>query len=341
MRVADRSTARNYLKYLNKARSDYAATNERIASGNRFTKISDDVSSGSRVLQAKSDMYKVDKQLSNVKDINDELTTTENALSSIGDILNNAHGVIKKGQNGDKIGNESDRKIIAGELESMQKEMLAFLNTQYSSKYVMGGTNYESPPFTVDKDTNKLLYNGIAVDDIQKDTDGYFYMKEGVREEIPMDGDVYMDIGLGIKMSGPDVDPTTGFKISYSGLDIVGFGTDADGKSNNVYNTITEIVEKLKAGDVDGVSDADTKLTTLTDNFRANVTDIGAKTLFLGTMQGRLEKNVDSYTTKIFNLMGTNDAEEAANQSMNDYVLKAVIQMGARILPVSLMDYLR
>ena len=46
MRVADKTTQRNYLKYLNNARTDYAETNMKIASGNRFTKLSDDVSAG-------------------------------------------------------------------------------------------------------------------------------------------------------------------------------------------------------------------------------------------------------------------------------------------------------
>jgi hypothetical protein len=57
-------------------------------------------------------------------------------------------------------------------------------------------------------------------------------------------------------------------------------------------------------------------------------------------MEINLTATIDNYEEKIYNLMGTKDAEEATNQMMNDYVLKAVLQMGSKILPMSLMDFI-
>ena len=54
-----------------------------------------------------------------------------------------------------------------------------------------------------------------------------------------------------------------------------------------------------------------------------------------------MNNSIDSYKSRINTLMGIDDAEEVMNQSMNEYVLKAVIQMGAKLLPVTLMDFLR
>ena len=56
MRVADKTTQRNYLKYLNNARNDYAETNMKLASGNRFIKLSDDVSAGTRMLNSRVEL---------------------------------------------------------------------------------------------------------------------------------------------------------------------------------------------------------------------------------------------------------------------------------------------
>ena len=345
MRVADRSTARNYLTYLNKAKNDYAKTNERVASGVRFKDISEDVSAGSRVIRTKTDLYKAQKQLDNVKGVNEEMTTTENAMTDISDILTEIHNVKVTAAKSENAG-ASGRSVIAGEIKSLQQEILQFANTQYGKKYVFGGTNSYTAPFTQDKDTGKLLYNGVDVDSIQKDDAGYFYevtdpdTGDKVRKEIPMDGDVYMDVGLGIKMSGPNVDPDTGFLISFSGLDFLGFGTDTDGLSNNIFNILNEVRESIGTYDAEKLDAADDKLSKLTDGFRTHLTDIGARTGFLSTIEGRLSDTVDSYSRRISDLIGVNDAEEATNQSMNDYVLKAVLQMGSRILPVSLMDFL-
>ena len=92
---------------------------------------------------------------------------------------------------------------------------------------------------------------------------------------------------------------------------------------------------------MDHLKELDTRLVEQTDIFTANLTDIGARTKFLDTMQSRLEDEIDAYQKQVSNIMGINDAEESINQTMNDYVLKAVLSMGANIIPVSLMDYLK
>lgn len=372
MRVADRSTGRNYLKYLNNAKTDYAKTLERIASGNRFEKISEDVSSGARVLQARSEKYKVEKQLSNVKSINEEMDTMETAMTSIEDILLEIHPMVERAKNA--ATGDSGREALANEIKAMREEIIQFANTQYGNRYVFGGTNAShEAPFSADPDTGKLLYNGIDVDIIKQGEDGtYYYEKEGdfllddlgnpvldaegnpvlKKHEIPMDGDVFLDIGLGIRVNEgsvnlttgaemmPNVDPDTGFKISYSGLDLLGFGTNEEGVTNNIYNLLTEIENNIRNFNELELEKFDNHFVDRCDLFRANLTDMGAKTNFLDTMQSRLENSVDNYKIRINNLMGINDAEEATNQTMNEYVLKAVLQMGSVILPVSLMDFL-
>lgn len=375
MRVADRMTARNYLKYLHGARSAYADTLSRINSGKRFTKLSDDVSAGTRVLTTRTEMYKTEKHLNNVKAINEELTVTEECMQSISDIIGDVHKLVIRAKNDPT--STGGRKAIAQEMRGLRDEVLQFCNTQYGKRFVFGGTNMSSAPFTLDEN-GRALYNGVPMDEVQKDPDTgeFFYMKPPVQPSnkqpgdpgydpdvvpdpnlpnydpddpthqetkvsIPMDEDVYMDIGLGFKMKASEVQDTTAFKISYSGLDFLGFGTDEDGTSNNVYNIIHDIMTNIETYSQEELEEVDDRLTALSDKFRANLTDIGSKTNYLDTMQTRLQQTEDNQKIRIQNLMGIDDAEEATNQSMNDYVLKAVLQMGSRILPVSLMDYLR
>ena len=92
MRVADKTTQRNYLKYLNNARNDYAETNMKIASGNRFIKLSDDVSAGTRMLNSRVELFKSEKQLSNVQAINSEFKAVEDSMMSMNDVLNEIIG---------------------------------------------------------------------------------------------------------------------------------------------------------------------------------------------------------------------------------------------------------
>ena len=346
MRVADRSTTRNYLKQLNGAKNDYAKTANQIYTGNRFTQLSDDVSAGTRVLRTRMDQNKSLTHLGNVESVNSELTVAEDNMTSINDILAQVHSLAVKASNepNGEIGLES----IANEIKNLKEELLVFANAKYGEKYLFGGSNASfQAPFAEDDD-GRLTYNGIPVDDIQQKTDGsYFYNKEmddGTFEEtpIPMDEDVYMDIGLGIKMTESQIDGDSGFLISCSGLDFLGFGTDPEtGLSNNIFNVIKDLEESVREEDTELIGKLSTQLTTRTDSFRANLTDMGSKTKFLSTMQTRLENTVDNQQVRINQLMGTDDVEAATTLMMNDAVLKAVQQMGAQVLPVSLMDFLR
>jgi len=348
--------SRNYLKYLHKSQANYMEINQRLASGNRFTKLSDDVSAGSRVLRARMDRYKAEKQMENAKEALETLKGAEDSLRAINDRITDIleHRAIKALN--DPTG-DFGQDILAREIQSMMDEILQYANNVYGKKFSFGGTNAWTAPFVVDADTGKLRYNGVDMDSIRwvpdlvdpsdpgagtLDTGRYMGLDtKGDLVKVPMDDDIYYDIGLGIKIPKTEVVSTTAFRLSYSGPEVFGFGVDDLGISSNIYNVLAEIQKGILDFDREHVETWHTKLHTLADKYRANLTDIGTRTRFLDSMVGRLTNQIDNHTEKIFNLMGVDDAEEATNQMMNDYVYKAVLQLGSRMLPLSLMDFIR
>ncbi|MFI3114683.1 MAG: hypothetical protein R3Y12_00905 [Clostridia bacterium] len=351
MRVADRSVTRTYLSQLNGAKNDFMTTQAQIYSGNRFTKLSDDVSSGVRVLNVRSDLYKSQTYLSNVQEITDELSVAETALLSMQDILTNVHELALAALNEDK---ETNASVYATEISSLKDQLLLYANTQFGNTFTFGGSNTShTEPFTLDEN-GYMLYNGIPVSDIQKadatdattydiEEGSYFYIDptSGDLVDIPMSGDIYMDVGLGIKLSEGQVTGNSCILISFSGLDIFGFGTDEDGFSNNIYNILNDLETAVRDYDTSAMSDLDLKLTDLRDKFLINITDIGSKTKYLNTIETRTEANIDMYKITIDNLMGTNDEEAISTLAMNEYVLQAIMQMGSRVIPNTLMDFIR
>jgi len=337
MRISDRQTSRNYLSYLEKAKTAYAETNERIASGNRFTRISDDVSAATKALRIRVDKSKAEEYYDNVSAVSEQLSTTEDAMTSINEILGKVHTKVLSAMN--STSGDSGRETLADEIEDLRDEILQFANTTYNDMFVLGGSSAGNAPFSFD-DSGNFLYNEIDVNSIEHDDSGYFYMDGTTRTDIPMSGEIYVDIGLGISMTGSNVDSDSAMKTSYSGLEIFGYGEDDDGNTNNIFNMLTQLSENLTDYDEDAVGTYDDKLLSYTETFRGYLTDIGAKTSFLDTIKNRITDSIDTYESQISRLIGVDDAEEASNQSMNDYVLKAVLSMGADIIPVSLMDFL-
>ena len=226
MRVADKTTQRNYIKYLNKARNDYAETNMKIASGNRFIKLSEDVSAGTRMLNSRVELFKSEKQLSNVQAINSEFKAVEDSMLSINDILNEIIGTKLVKASSETVG-DTGRVTIAGELKSMKEEIIQFANLKFATKYPFGGSTAKVAPFSL-SDDGKLLYNGIDVDSVKQRDDGtrYYVDENGVEQEIAKDNPLFIDIGLGVRVDGTSFNSVSGFEASFSGLQILGFGVD-------------------------------------------------------------------------------------------------------------------
>jgi len=337
MRISDKQTTRSFLNNLEKAKTAYAETNERIASGKRFTRISDDVSAGTRALRVRADLSKTQEYYDNVNAVNEQLTTTEDALTAINEILTKVHTKVLSAMN--STSGESGRQALANEIGDMRDELLQFANTTYNDAFVLGGSSASTAPFTTD-DSGNLLFNGIDVNSIEHDDNGYYCMDGSTRTEIPMSGDTYVDVGLGISMTGSTVDSDSAIRTSYSGLEILGSGKDGTGTTNNIFNILTQLSDNIANYNADVVGSYDDKLLSFTESFSGYLTDIGAKTSFLDTIEKRINTSIDTYESQIGRLVGIDDAEEVTNQSQNDYVLKAVLSMGAKIIPVSLMDFL-
>ena len=340
MRVADRMSARNYLKHLHGAQNKAYEINQRVASGNRFTKLSDDVSAGSRVLRLRMDRYKAEKQLENAEEANAKLRITEDNMMDMERIIMYVHEQKAERALNDPSGDA--RNIYAAEIRSMMAEFVTYANASYGNMFNFGGSNAYTGPFTI-SDEGKLLYNSIDLDTIKQDPVTGKLMSFG--EEVPLDRDIYFDISLGILVTGPLENPavigSTAFKVSYSGPELVYFGVDENGRSNNLYNIMNELQKNLEDFDREEAEIWNMKLRAQLDKFRINLTDIGVRTNFLEGIEEKLKKTIDNHSTRIDDLMGTKDEEEATAQMLNDYVLKAVLQLGSRMLPLSLMDFVR
>ncbi len=342
MRVTNRASTRNYLRHMNNALSNQAKIQERVSSGNRFERISEDVSSGVQAMNAKTELYKTEKHLSNVSSINETLTAAEDAMDTINTLLADINTKILKAINDPT---SSNRKVLAQEIGAMKEEILQMVNSSYNGQFLFSGSNNYGAPFSVDKTTGKLSYNGVPVDDIQRRKDGTYFYEDanGTIHDVPLNEDIYMDIGLGIRMTGSQVDPQTGFNISYSGPDVLGFGKDDEDISNNIYNLLDDIEKAVKEEpfETDLVRKYGDKLTKMTDEFRGNLTDLGSKTQFLDTMENRLTKNANNLTQSIARYTGTDYVEESIHQATSDAVTKALYQLGSSVIPLSLMDFVR
>lgn len=350
MRVAQRMISRNYLRTLNNSLSKRAESLERGDSGLKFNKLSDNVADGSRAMHIQEERYQSTQQLNNVENLYAEMKSVDSNMESIHSILQSVQENMLKAMS-ESYGATS-REVIAKQIEKNKEEIIQFANAQFAGKYLFSGTNNSSQPFTVNEQSGKLQFNGVEVEKIYKDTDGKYYYDDPANTPpktlVPNSEDIYADIGLGLKISdGSQVDSRTAFQVSFSGLEILGFGKGVTGKdgtpnvASNVYDLLTQvqnaITPNLAKTDAD---DLHRQLVSLTDKVGMMRTDLGTRMNFLERTQTALEADIENMTNLETNLISSDPAEEAMKMKDCEYSWLAILQLGSKVLPSSLLDFM-
>lgn len=223
MRITYRMMTTRYTSNLNTIGTDLNNLNNQVASGRKYSRTSEDVSSAMKGYQIRKNMDNLQGYQDNISHAQSFLTNSESTLGQIESSLSEAADKTLQAMNGSQSADE--RTIIAKELNAIQDQMLATLNTKVSDTYIFGGRNTETAPFTTDAN-GKLLYNNQNLDTLTE-----------ALSKTMSDDKLYVDIGLGVNFDSKDkVDRSTVFEYSVPGVSFVGHGvsyvqnTDADGK---------------------------------------------------------------------------------------------------------------
>lgn len=375
MRVAQRMVSRNYRKTLNNSLAKQAGALERSESGLKFKKLSDNVADGTRAMHLQEERYRANQQKDNAENLYAESKSVDSNLSSIHSILQTAQERMLMGMSEDY--GASARAVIAKEIASKKDQVLQFANAQFGGKNLFSGTNNSQPPFTVNDD-GKLAFNGIQVDQIYRkdgkyvydvteevpkldgggnpvvDGDGNPVMETVVKEtlEVPNSEHIFADVGLGLKITGDvQADPRTAYKVSFSGLEFMGCPSEqgqptVTGKKGNevptnLYDLMTEIESALSPEmQKEKLDDLFTQLVDMTDQVGMVRTDLGTRMQFLEDTVTRLDNDITNMTELETDLVSSDPAEEAMKMKECEYVWLAVMQLGSKVLPASLLDFM-
>jgi flagellar hook-associated protein 3 FlgL len=144
-RVTEGMTSARVLADIQAVSEQMSATQERIASGKRITKPSDDPFGAGRALQLRADSAQTSQYSRNVDDANSWQTVADTALASISDAVNRASNLVIQGANATT--NAQGRAAISAELTQLVDQIKSDANAQFAGRYVFSGTKTTTPPY--------------------------------------------------------------------------------------------------------------------------------------------------------------------------------------------------
>jgi flagellin-like hook-associated protein FlgL len=371
MRVTQNQMTRTFLRHMNTNLERLSKSQDRMT-GQKYKKSAENISDTARAYRIRQELYDNELYTTNIRDIDAKLSSAESDLNSINSIMVTAREqIVLRGMNDT---NKMQRVNLAQELEGNLNEIIQFANSQFSGRYLFDGSENGEPPFSVEN--GRLAYHHIPVDNIYKNSSGqlcYRYQevpdpdnpgqtkKEFVEPDsytnptpptapvvemvIPEDVDQFVDIGAGITMSGNRVEERSAFNLTFSGLEILGYGKTEDGIPKNVYSQLQDAIAELQKenGDFDRshMEDISNTMKDSTEDLRLTVIDIGTKTQFLEKTLEGLENDNENLTKLQQKLEVADTAEESIAWKNYHALMMATYQFGSKVVPTSLMDFLQ
>lgn len=330
MRITNGMMTNKYVRNLNKSAAEKNYLNDKVATGRKFFKGSEDPIGAIKAYKLRRQYRAAEMYDTNINDADSFLTIAETNLTEISKNLENTYTSYLKAVNGTM--SADDRENVAKALENLQGSIMTALNGKFEDRYVFGGTSKNEIPFTKDNAGN-LLYKEVNVND----TANLDKLKQLADETINI------DLGLGMKFDGNNLNTDTVFDMSMSGIKFMGFGETADGIPNNLYSLIGKIKDGLRDENfsMDKINPYIKNYEKQKSNVLVSTTDIGSKTNYLDFLKLRNEDNEFNLNKKILDVEYVNRAEAITDFKMQEYSYNAALSMGNKILSNSFIDFMK
>lgn len=331
MRITTNMIMRNYQSRLNATLTDQTNKQYQVMTGKRYQYAWQDPSSSASAASLTRRYLRNKDYLSNIDDAQSYQDAQEDSIRQISDIAKNIDKYYSVTAISDTTGQEG-RASIASSLRELQNSIVESLNTKYGDDFVLAGADGKNVPFTMEN--GKLCYRGLDVEAPENQEK----LKEMAGES------VYIDLGFGLTFDDKgEVVSSSAFDTSLPGINVVGFGKDDAGVSNNMVNLIGQMADILEKEDFD--SAAYEKLWTKFNKQSNNVIDmeakLGAKTQLLTATKTRLEDMDLSLEEQLDTAMNIDPAEAIMNLSWSQYAYNVALRIGTNIISPSLLDFMK
>lgn len=300
-RITQESMSRTTLSNINLNLKKMQETQEKLSSGKRINRPSDDPSGARKILGLKTEELKVQQFSVNTEIAKERMSYTFNSLENIQDILSNIKELGIKASN-DTLG-QSERKIIASELNELLESVLQFTNADNDGRYIFAGTKTSTMPFSATRDSSGRI---SAV--------SYTGNSEKINYQIGPNTDIPINVSGGILF-----------------------------QDKSLFSTLISMRDALESSTFDSAVFLNLRntLDTATDALSTEISSFGAKTNRLEVTSQSLEnlritlKELISYTED------ADVASLIMDLKNQENILQSSLQTGARIIQPTLLDFLK
>lgn len=311
MRITNNAMMSSYLDDLQKNLQGMNKLNTQLNSGKIVGKVSDDPYKAIKILNLQNEISDVEKYNSNADEILGWLDVTDDAMDRVGSLTSDIRTLLVSIQG---TYGPDEVKATQTEINEKVKQIGEALNTTYAGKFVFGGSITDEPPIKI---TEKDGVAQLVINNADNDR-----LNDSLVVEIS-DG-----ISLDHNLTLSQITATEGNETGKTnGLDILN-GIVLTLNQNNPVNE--EELKKLR-------TDLDTYLSDILNN-RALV---GGKSNTVSAIKDSNDENILEMKGSYSLMQDVNFAEYFMELQEAQMMYSASLQIGAKLLQPTLLDYMR
>lgn len=235
---------------------------EQLSTNKRLNRPSDDPGGMQLAMSFKQGLDKTNQYLRNIENADKTLQQTATVLTSVKDLLNQAHTLAVQGNNGTMDANS--RVALANQIQQLQQELLSLSNSDINGQYIFNGYKTNSQPFSLDSD----MPGGTPSNPVVT---------------------LAVQAALSTSLLAVQLDDNTTMTVQVRGdQTFLGDGTPA---TVNLFQTLENLEAALRSGDT--VVTSPTGIPQAMDDLTAGIQQVVNQIAAIGAKQNRL---VDSRT---------------------------------------------
>ena len=324
MRITNASMVRSHLYDTQNNLTNMSKINQQISTGKVINTVSDDPHKAIKIMNINNEIKYTEKYNYNIDETVGWMNTTDGALESTGNLLNEIKETILKVGNGTYSQNEM--KSLNEDMNEKIKQLADTLNSTHGGKYLFGGSSVDDAPITVIENPD-----GTVKLEFSKDKNG---------QTIPNTDDLKADISSGINI---DYNISVGEILNIK---------DGNGNTVNLLdeiNNLSTLMNDIANGDEQTaakaketlLNDTKGKIDTLFDHVVNERTSLGVRVSTAEKIKELNDEDILNIQDVLSKTQDTDVVEKFIELKSAEMIYQASIQVGAKLIQPTILDYIR
>ena len=324
MRITNASMVRSHLYDTQNNLTNMSKINQQISTGKVINTVSDDPHKAIKIMNMNNEIKYTEKYNYNIDEAVGWMNTTDGALENVGNLLVEIKETILKVGNGTYSQNEM--KSLNEDMNEKIKQLADTLNSTHGGKYLFGGSSVDDAPITVIENPD-----GTVKLEFSKDKNG---------QTIPNTDDLKADISSGINI---DYNISVGEILNIK---------DANGNTVNLLdeiNNLSTLMNDIANGDEQTaakaketlLNDTKGKIDTLFDHVVNERTSLGVRVNTAEKIKELNDEDILNIQEVLSKTQDTDVVEKFIELKSAEMIYQASIQVGAKLIQPTILDYIR